>query len=251
MLLLINMQDIHLAAILQHPIISSLKPEAHQLILQQALRDHPRKILEVSSNKYFVRRKPSTYPPLFLPNNSFDVVDDEGLSFWDQRTIYVEPHLRHLASTPAKLAYHLEQHGQMRSKWLPIQAVHKLWNNCAFVVLSGSVMRDDIWAKWRAAKQPQHWNIMTKVEHTRRSAEYVALISKEKPPGTWVNRTRYDGVPPIARPAVLPMAETAVEGDQNSKTSGQKRKRQESSSHLPYDADIEHNSKMLKRLDDP
>ena len=58
--------DIHLTAILEHPNISSLKPEASQVLLQQALHDHPSKMLETSSNSYYVRRKPSSYPPKYL-----------------------------------------------------------------------------------------------------------------------------------------------------------------------------------------
>lgn len=244
MLLLMNNQDIHLTALLEHHNISSLKPQVNQLILQKALQEHSREILEISSNKYFVRRKPSTYPPTFLPSNSFDVVDDEGLSFWDQRTIYVEPHRRDLAMTPAKVAYYLEQYGQMRSKWLPIQAVHMLWNSCAFVVLSGNVMHNDIWAKWRAIEQPTDWKIMTKVEHTRRTAEYVALIQKENPKGMRTTRFEDRELHPIATPAVLPMAEVAemeldVKQGTKRKRSRQKRKRKENASHLDHDNDSE------------
>ncbi|KAI4625432.1 hypothetical protein J4E80_002563 [Alternaria sp. BMP 0032] len=197
---------IHLTAILEHPNISSLKPEASQILLQQALRDHPSKILEFSSNGYHVRRKPSSYPPKYLPHNSFEVTDDDGLAFWDQRTIYVEPHLRNICPTPAKVAYWLAEHGELRPKWLPIQAVHTLWNSCAFVVLSGSVMHEDVWQKWREADKPENWKIMTKVEHTKRTAEYVALLKAENPRGMRKNMVDESELPPIARPAVLPMA---------------------------------------------
>lgn len=104
-----------------------MKPEATQPYLQQALQRYPSDILEISQNGYNVRRIPSSYPPDFLPENSFAEVDDDGVSFWDQRTIYIEPHLRNLCQTPAKVAYWLQEHGQLRSKWLPIQAVHMLW----------------------------------------------------------------------------------------------------------------------------
>ncbi|KAF2131186.1 hypothetical protein P153DRAFT_288057 [Dothidotthia symphoricarpi CBS 119687] len=196
---------IHLTAILQHPNISKMKPEVTQVLLQQALQEHPSDILEVAQNGYFVRRKPSSYPLPFVPNNSFDVVDDDGLAFWDQRTIYVEPHLRNLCQTPAKVAYWLKEHGQLKPKWLPIQAVHMLWNSCAFVVLSGNVMHDDVWRKWREANKPDDWKVMTKVEHTKRTAEYLALLEKENPRGMRKANIDASTLPAIERPAALPM----------------------------------------------
>ncbi|RYN91051.1 hypothetical protein AA0119_g10791 [Alternaria tenuissima] len=217
---------IPLTAILEHPNISSLKPEASQVLLQQALHDHPSKMLETSSNSYYVRRKPSSYPPKYLPHNSFHVTDDNGLSFWDQRTIYVEPHLRNMCPTPAKVAYWLTQHGELRSKWLPIQAVHTLWNSCAFVVLSGSVMHDDIWQKWREADKPENWKIMTKVEHTKRTAEYVALLETQNPRGMRKNKINESELPAIARPAVLPMVvEIAPVTEQRPAKSKRKRRK--------------------------
>ncbi|EUC43197.1 hypothetical protein COCMIDRAFT_38804 [Bipolaris oryzae ATCC 44560] len=217
---------IHLTAILEHPNISSLKPEASQVLLQQALRDHPSKILEVSNNGYHIRRKPSSYPPKYLPHNSFEVVDDDGLAFWDQRTIYVEPHVRNLCQTPAKVAQWLTEHGQLRPKWLPVQAVHTLWNSCAFVVLSGSVMHEDVWQKWREADKPENWKIMTKVEHTKRTAEYIALLEKQNPRGMRRTKIVDSELPPIARPAVLPLAvKTTQESAGNDSQQGKKKRK--------------------------
>ncbi|KAF2851041.1 hypothetical protein T440DRAFT_468164 [Plenodomus tracheiphilus IPT5] len=219
-------QFIHLAAVLEHPYIAMLKPEATQKRLLEALQAHPSKALEVSSNGYYVRRKPATYPSKFLPENSFDEADDNGLAFWDQRTIYVEPHMRNMCPTPAKVAYWLKNHGQLRHKWLPIQAVHTLWNSCAFVVLSGSVMHDDVWRKWREAGVPQDWKIMTKVEHTRRTAEYVALLEQQNPRGMRRRGGSDSSLPAIARPAVLSWNTKIIPGYFEAVKPKGKRKRQ-------------------------
>jgi hypothetical protein len=208
---------IHLTAILQHPNIAGLKPAATQVLLQQALHDHPSRYLECSANGYYVRRKPSSIPLPFVPPNSFDTTDDNGLTFWDQRTIYVEPHIRNLCQTPARVAYWLAAHGELKPKWLPIQAVHMLWNSCAFVVLSGNVTHADAWQKWRDAGKPDDWKVMTKVEHTRRTAEYVELLRNENPRGMRRNMPKESEIPAIERPAALPpvvdMAELPDVGD--------------------------------------
>jgi hypothetical protein len=220
-----------MTAILEHSNISTLKPEATQVLLQQALREYPSNILELASNGYHVRRKPSSYPPKFLPHNSFEQVNDDGLSFWDQRTIYVEPHLRNLCQTPAKLAYWLKEHGQLRSKWLPIQAVHTLYNSCAFIVLSGNVMHENSWSKWRAAGKPDNWKIMTKVEHTKRTAEYIALLESRIPKGmrnARLNETVKTAIsiPEVAKPAALAMdVESVPEYTEAAERPKNKRKR--------------------------
>ncbi|KAF1917076.1 hypothetical protein BDU57DRAFT_447504 [Ampelomyces quisqualis] len=196
---------VHLTAILENPHVSTLKPEPTQVLLQQALREHPSHSLELASNGYHVRRNPSSYPPKFLPENSFAKVNDDGLTFWDQRTIYVEPHLRNLCQSPAKVAHWLKAHGQLKTKWMPIQAVHMLYNSCAFVVLSGSVMHADVWSKWRAADKPNDWKIMTKVEHTKRTAEYVAILEKRNPRSMRKAKPDDANIPAIAKPAALAM----------------------------------------------
>lgn len=167
--------DIHLTAILEHSNIATLKPEANQIFLRQALQEVPSQILELSTNESYVRRRPTTYPAAFVPTNSFQVVNDDGISFWDQRTIYVEPHIRNLCKTPAKVAHWLKENGQLRAKWLPVQAVHTLYNSCAFVVLSGNVTHEDLWKKWRATEKPENWKVMTKMENLKRTEEYIAL----------------------------------------------------------------------------
>jgi hypothetical protein len=80
-----------------------------------------------------------------------------------------------------------------------------LYNSCAFVVLSGSVMHADTWSKWRAAEKPDDWKIMTKVEHTKRTAEYIAILEKRNPKS--MRRVQPDDadIPAIAKPATLAM----------------------------------------------
>ncbi|KAG9205333.1 hypothetical protein G6514_008912 [Epicoccum nigrum] len=219
---------IHLTAILSHSYISKLKPEATQILLQQALHDHPSKLLELSHNGYHVRRRPSTYPAPFVPAHSFDMTDDDGLAFWDQRTIYVEPHLRNMCPQPAQVAQWLADHGALKPKWLPVQAVHTLWNSCAFVVLSGSVMHEGTWNKWRETGKPEDWKIMTKVEHTKRTAEYRALLERENLRGMRRAGEDVTALPQIARPAALPVASrplAEVESGRGEEAGGGKRKR--------------------------
>jgi hypothetical protein len=67
-------------------------------------------------------------------------------------------------------------------------------------------MHEDIWQKWREADKPKDWKIMTKVEHTQRTAEYVALLERQNPRGMRKNKINESELPAIARPAVLPMA---------------------------------------------
>jgi hypothetical protein len=171
---------IHLTAILQHTNLATLKPEVTQVLLRRAIQEGGTTSLELSENGFYVRRRPSTYPLAFVPQNSFSVVNDEGLSFWDQRTIYVEPHVRHLCKTPAKVAHWLQEHGQVKAKWLPVQAIEPLYNSCGFVVLSGNVMHEDAWKKWRVAEKPVDWKIMTKAEHTKRTNEYLDLLKNSR-----------------------------------------------------------------------
>jgi hypothetical protein len=204
----------------------SLKPQATHGLLQQALREHPSKILELSSNGYHIRRIPSSYPPKFLPHNSFEQVNDDGLSFWDQRTIYVEPHLRDLCKTPAKVAHWLREHGQLKQKWLPIQAVYTLHNSCAFIVLSGNITHADVWSKWRAAEKPDNWKILTKVEHSKRTAEYVALLEKQNPRSKGKHQLDDPVLPAIAKPAVLALnVEVVPAYSENTERPKNKRKR--------------------------
>jgi hypothetical protein len=201
-----------------------------------------------------VRRKPSSDPLPFVPPNSFDVVNDDGLAFWDQRTIYVEPHIRNLCQTPARVAHWLAEHGELKPKWLPIQAVHMLWNGCAFIVLSGNVMHADAWQNWRDAAKPDDWKVMTKVEHTRRTAEYVKLLQQENPRGMRKNMPSLSDLPAIERPAVLPKAvEMTLQTDaaeQPKAKRKRKRRKGEKSSAQTDDADANMNTFAPEDADD-
>lgn len=113
----------------------------------------------------------------------------------------------------------------MKQKWLPIQAVHTLWNSCAFVVLSGNVMHEGTWNKWRETGKPDDWKILTKVEHTKRTAEYLALLEKDNPRGMHRNQEDVSKLPPIARPAALPMAFEPLPEDTTISTEGKKKRK--------------------------
>jgi hypothetical protein len=67
---------------------------------------------------------------------------------------------------------------------------------------------------------------MTKVEHTRRTAEYVALLEQQNPRGMRKNLVEESELPAIARPAVLPMATEATEYSEAIGQGKKKRKRQ-------------------------
>lgn len=87
-------------------------------------------------------------------------------------------------------------------------------------------MHDDVWQKWREADKPENWKIMTKVEHTKRTAEYVALLETQNPRGMRKNKIDESELPAIARPAVLPMAvEIAPVAEQRPAKSKRKRRK--------------------------
>lgn len=230
---------IHLTAILDHPNISTLKPQATQALLRQALNENQSQTLELDGKGFYVRRHPSTYPAPFVPENSFSVCDDDGLSFWDQRTIYVEPHIRHMCKTPAKVAHWLKEHGQLRTKWLPIQAVHTLYNSCAFVVLSGSVMHEDQWKKWRANDRPENWKVMTKVENLRRTEEYAALVRESRAEVAAQRRLGRPMHEQVGRRPLQNAPGTNAAGDGEQATSRQKKRKMGSTAASAADNEAE------------
>ena len=42
-------------------------------------------------------------------------------------------------------------------------------------------MHEGMWQKWRELEKPEYWKVMTKVEHTRRTQEYLDLLKEGKP----------------------------------------------------------------------
>lgn len=86
-------------------------------------------------------------------------------------------------------------------------------------------MHEGTWNKWRAAGKPDDWKIMTKVEHTKRTAEYLALLEKENPRGMRRNQEDVSKLPPIARPATLSMAFVPLPEDTATNTEGKKKRK--------------------------
>ncbi|KAI9786435.1 MAG: hypothetical protein M1839_006895 [Geoglossum umbratile] len=171
---------IHLSAFLDSAVFARSKPPVTQLALQKALELCGSEFLELSPDRYHIRRVGTTRP-------TEDSVD------WDAQTIYVEPHLASLALSPPKLVYHLLSHHHAPSSIIPVQHVHiGKRPSYAFVVLSSPV--HGIGAQcW-----PIDWVVLTKyaptfryqthiddkhrAEWKRRDSEYQALRIAESRP---------------------------------------------------------------------
>lgn len=106
-------------------------------------------------------------------------------------------------------------------------------------------MHEDVWQKWRGLDKPEDWKIMTKVEHTKRTAEYIVLLEKQNPGGMRKTKVDDSRIPPIARPAVLPLAREAVpayEADEEQHEGKKKRKRRKPNKSSKQVADTEANA---------
>jgi hypothetical protein len=86
-------------------------------------------------------------------------------------------------------------------------------------------MHEGTWNKWREAGKPEDWKIMTKVEHTKRTAEYIALLEKDNPRGMRRNQEDISKLPPIARPAALPIAFDPLPENSATKAEGKKKRK--------------------------
>lgn len=69
--------------------------------------------------------------------------------------------------------------------------------------MSGNITHEDVWSKWRAAEKPDNWKILTKVEHSKRTAEYVALLEKWNPRSKGKQKLDDPVLPAIAKPVAL------------------------------------------------
>ena len=147
-----------------HPNISSLKPEANQIFLQNALKSHSSQWIEFSKNKYHIRRKPDTYPiHSELISHAEQGLPDRVAAFWDKRTVYVEPHHRGWGNFPSKIAHWLRQHGGLDERLFPIQAVVPIFNSCAFVIFDEAVLDADVRDDGTLLKAPEDWK--SKLHH--------------------------------------------------------------------------------------
>lgn len=87
-------------------------------------------------------------------------------------------------------------------------------------------MHNDVWQKWKDVNKPDDWKTMTKVEHTKRTAEYVAILEKQNPKGMRKIQINDSELPAIARPAVLRMdVETVPQYSEATEKTKGKRKR--------------------------
>ncbi|KAH0543196.1 hypothetical protein FGG08_002457 [Glutinoglossum americanum] len=102
---------IHLSAFLDSPVFARCSPPVTQTALQKALELCRSEMLELSLDRYHVRR-------VHASQSAESSVD------WDAQSIYVEPHLSSLALSPPKLIHHLlSYHGTPRSMF-PAQHVY-------------------------------------------------------------------------------------------------------------------------------
>ncbi|PSN69039.1 hypothetical protein BS50DRAFT_675278 [Corynespora cassiicola Philippines] len=181
-----EMNFVHLSNFVHHPSLATIDPAVTQKSLQQAIKEYGSKYLEMSRDTYYVRRSPNTYPLPFIPANAISVVNEKGLDFWSERTIYVETHARSKkwAKCAPKIAQWLQSHGELRNKWLPIQTVRILDSGGALITLSGNVTHQDIWQKWAKKGKPNGWTLMTKIEYDRRTKEHIKVRQGERSRGS-------------------------------------------------------------------
>ncbi|KZF20871.1 hypothetical protein L228DRAFT_262746 [Xylona heveae TC161] len=162
----INGEDgyIHLSAFLESNIFARMKPTVTQMALRRSLMKLSSEgYLELSPDTYHVRRRPSTSPA--RPN-----AEAMHSGFWDQKTVYVEPHVSSISLSPAKLAHHLTAASNLPSNILPIQHVDNPHRHpsYAFIMLSDDV--DESIAS-DSRHWPQDWIVMTKKDWRRRTEE--------------------------------------------------------------------------------
>ncbi|RPB01864.1 hypothetical protein L873DRAFT_610329 [Choiromyces venosus 120613-1] len=166
---------IHLSALLDCPLLAEMKPKPLQVTLRKALTQYPSDFLQLSKDKYYIRRRHE-----YLPSSKSTAGPRKNS---EDSTIYIEPHVTGITLNPGRVARMLSQSAMPR-KYLPVQFVEAGDTAWAFVILSTAVSHED------AANQelwPKDWIIMTKHEWRRRDEEYQQLRRKRP---TFPTRTR-------------------------------------------------------------
>ena len=87
---------------------------------------------------------------------------------------------------------------------------------------------------------------MSKVEHTKRTAEYLALLEKENPKGARGNREDTSKLPPIARPATLPMAFDPLPEDTAINAGGKKKRKRRKPGNPSNDVVVDEQPEVMK-----
>ncbi|ORY00375.1 hypothetical protein BCR34DRAFT_606275 [Clohesyomyces aquaticus] len=163
--------------IVDHPYIDRLRPTPTEALIRRALQEKASMFLEISEDGTLVRRNPFFYPYKFTPENSFSEVDDSGVTYWHQKTVYIEPHDLTLVKNPAKFSWYLQTQVFRGDIWLPIQHILPMHKSCAFVVTTRNVVQQEAWTH---IDIPISWKVMSWVEHKKRTEEYLEILQNEK-----------------------------------------------------------------------
>ncbi|PWW78404.1 hypothetical protein C7212DRAFT_357053 [Tuber magnatum] len=160
---------IHLSALLDCPLLAEMKPKPSQMTFRKALTQCPPDLLQLSKDRYYIRRRHE-----YLPSSKSPARHQKDL---DGSTIYIEPHVTGITLNPGRVARMLSQSAMPR-KYLPVQFVEAGDTAWAFVILSTAVSHEDaenqeLW--------PRGWIVMTKHEWIRRDEEYQQLRRRRRP----------------------------------------------------------------------
>jgi hypothetical protein len=89
-------------------------------------------------------------------------------------------------------------------------------------------------------ENPDGWKIMTKVEHTKRTAEYVALLEKVNPKSKGKHEIDDPALPVIARPAALALNVEIVPGYKDNMERPKIKRKRNRKKGDKTDAQVEH-----------
>ncbi|KAF2839752.1 hypothetical protein M501DRAFT_1015842 [Patellaria atrata CBS 101060] len=164
---------IHLSALLTHSYLTTFRKIPSQVQFRQALisnlKGHSQ--LQHSRDGYLVRRIPGSMAQS-LAGGEPDGELTKDNKFWNARTVYIEPHLSMLCTTPAKVLWWIKKAKGFRKAYLPIQKIWSPHVAYAFVLLRKQVAECDV----RKLGWPDDWIVLSKDEHTRRTQEYITLL---------------------------------------------------------------------------